>query len=197
MPPCNLGADPQAIRQLFAHGKLGMNIRQAVSEEDWQQVRTLFSEYFEWVRREPGIDLTFQGIQDELSSLPGAYSQPRGCLLLAEIEDQLAGCVAIRPLDAGACELKRMYVRPAFRGRGLGQALCEQIIERARSKGYLTIRLDTADTMHAARDLYTSLGFRLVEPYYDLPPEVLKRAKFMELSLLQKQLSDTEVQQGQ
>src|SRR5512135_705272 len=124
-----------------------MNIRPAVSEEDWQQARTLFREYFEWVRREQGIDLSFQGIQDELSSLPGAYSQPRGCLLLAQAKNQLAGCVAIRPLEAGVCELKRMYVRPAFRGQGLGQALCEQIIQQARDKGYLVIRLDTADTM--------------------------------------------------
>lgn len=160
-----------------------MKIREPVSEADWGSVKELIREYFDWVHREQGIDLNFQGIEQELASLPGAFSPPAGCLLLAESGDQVAGCVALRPLEAGICEMKRMYVRPQFRGKGIGKALGEQIIREARIRHYHTMRLDTADTMTDAQSLYRALGFQQTEAYYDLPPEVLKRAVFLELCL--------------
>lgn len=160
-----------------------MKMRPAASEAEWEQVKSLFREYFEWVRSEQGIDLSFQNIEAELNSLPGAFSPPDGCLLLAEIDGHIAGCVALRPLEAGICEMKRMYIRPAYRGKGIGRALGEQIIREAGSRGYQLMRLDTADTMKAAQVLYGSLGFKRTQPYYELPPDILERAVFMELSL--------------
>lgn len=158
-------------------------IRPAAFEADGEQVMSLFREYFEWVKSEQGIDLGFQNIEAKLKSLPGAFSPPEGCLLLAGIDGQVAGCVALRSLDAGICEMKRMYVRPAFRGKGIGRALGGQVIREARSRGYRLMRLDTADTMKAAQELYNSLGFERTQPYYELPPDILERAVFMELAL--------------
>ncbi len=160
-----------------------MKIWEPNNEEDWELVKELFREYFDWVHREQGIDLNYQGIDEELASLPGAFSPPAGCLLLAECEGEAAGCVALRPLEAGICEMKRMYVRPQFRKMGIGKALGEQIIREAGNRGYHTMRLDTADTMTAAQSLYRALGFQPTGAYYDLPPEVLKRAVFMEMCL--------------
>jgi GNAT superfamily N-acetyltransferase len=160
-----------------------MKIRPAISEEDWNQIKTLFREYFEWISHDQGIDLSFQGIEDELKSLPGAFSPPDGCMLLAEIDGHAAGCVALRPLDAWTCEMKRMYVKPEYRAKGIGRALGEQIIREAKSKGYHMMRLDTANTMKAAQVLYSLLGFKPTQQYYDLPPDILKRAIFMELFL--------------
>ena len=164
-------------------GKDDMKIRLAVSEEDWDQIKMLFREYFEWISHDQGIDLSFQGIEDELKLLPGAFSPPGGCMLLAEIEGHTAGCVALRPLDVGICEMKRMYVKPEYRAKGMGRALGEQIIREAKSRGYQSMRLDTANTMKAAQGLYSSLGFKPTRQYYDLPPDILKRAVFMELSI--------------
>lgn len=127
-----------------------MKIRLAVSEEDWDQVKGLFRDYFEWISHDQGIDLSFQGIEDELKSLPGAFIPPAGCMLLAEIKGHTAGCVALRPLDAQICEMKRMYVRPEYRAKGVGRALGEQIIREAKNRHYRLMRLDTADTMKAA-----------------------------------------------
>jgi ribosomal protein S18 acetylase RimI-like enzyme len=163
-----------------------MNIRLAISEEDWDQIKSLFREYFDWIHHDQGIDLSFQGIEDELKSLPGAFSPPDGCMLLAEIDGHTAGCVALRPLSTQVCEMKRMYVKPEYRGRSIGRALGEQIIWEAKSRGYRFMRLDTANTMEAAQGFYRSLGFKPTQQYYDLPPDILKRAVFMELSLLQE-----------
>lgn len=160
-----------------------MNIHPAVSDEDWTQVKGLFRQYFEWIRSEQGIDLSFQGIEDELKSLPGAFSPPEGCMLVAEIDGIIAGCVALRPLETNICEMKRMFVSPECRGKGIGKALGEQIIQEAKNRGYRSMRLDTADTMKTAQGLYHSLGFKLIGQYYELPPDILKRAVFMELNL--------------
>jgi ribosomal protein S18 acetylase RimI-like enzyme len=160
-----------------------MKIRLAVSEEDWDQIKSLFREYFEWISHDQGIDLSFQGIKDELKSLPGAFSPPDGCMLLAEIDGHAVGCVALRPLDAHICEMKRMYVRPEHRGKGVGRTLGEQIIREAESRGYHLMRLDTANSMKAAQALYSSLGFKPTQQYYDLPPDIANRAVFMELYL--------------
>lgn len=157
-----------------------MEIRAAATEDDLRRIWELFSEYFAWVRDEHGIDLAYQDIADELASLPGDYAPPRGCLLLAQVERHAAGCVALRPLASDICELKRMYVRPPYRGRGLGKLLGERVIVEARNRGYQLMRLDTADTMLPAQRLYHRLGFRPAPPYYEAAPEITARARFME-----------------
>ena len=119
------------------------------------------------------MDLCFQSFDAELAGLPGDYAPPRGALLLAMIEGQVAGCVALRPLDnvdyANAAEMKRLYVRKAFRGFGLGRQLAEAIMDAARLAGYNSILLDTLDDMEAARALYDELGFEDIPPYYHNP----------------------------
>ncbi len=120
-----------------------------------------------------GIDLSFQGFEHELANLPGLYAAPRGTLLLAWVEGELAGCCALRPIDdvdvANAAEMKRLYVRPAFRRFGLGRLLAEAVLDAARQMGYSTVLLDTLDDMEAARALYEELGFVEIPPYYHNP----------------------------
>lgn len=138
-----------------------------VSELDG--VRTLFNEYATAL----GVDLCFQNFNEELRTLPGEYSPPRGGLILATVNGQLAGCCAMRPLDAvdypNACEMKRLYVRPIFRGLRLGRLLAEHILDVARLAGYGCILLDTLDDMESARALYQELGFAEIPPYYFNP----------------------------
>jgi putative acetyltransferase len=148
----------------------------AASAEEIDLVRSLFREY----QRAIGIDLSFQSFESELRELPGAYARPRGRLLLAFEDDELAGCGALRPLAPDVAELKRMWVRPAFRGRGLGRRIAEELISAAREEGYRTARLDTLQTMREAIALYRSLGFRDIPPYYANP---LPGAVYMELGL--------------
>ncbi len=120
-----------------------------------------------------GIDLGFQGFEVELAALPGEYAPPQGALLLALVGDELAGCGAIRPLPdvdyADACEMKRLYVRPAYRRFGLGRLLAQALIDAAIQAGYSTMLLDTLDDMEAARGLYRTLGFEEIPPYYYNP----------------------------
>ena len=131
--------------------------------------RRIFAEYAAGL----GVDLGFQGFDAELAGLPGEYAAPDGALLLAFVDGQLAGCGALRPLAdvdyANACEMKRLYVRRAFRRFGLGRALACALIDRARGAGYSNLLLDTLDDMEAARDLYDSLGFEEITPYYFNP----------------------------
>jgi GNAT superfamily N-acetyltransferase len=136
----------------------------------------LFEEYAAWI----GLDLSFQGFAAELASLPGPYVPPRGRLLLALAGGEAAGCVALRPLDSGVCEMKRLYVRPPFRGQGLGKLLAERIVEEARAIGYLKMKLDTLPFMQPAIRLYESLGFSSCTAYYATP---LPDTVFMELRL--------------
>lgn len=119
------------------------------------------------------IDLCFQDFDAELADLPGDYAPPRGALLLAWVDNAVAGCCALRPLDASdyvnAAEMKRLYVRPAFRGLGLGRQLAETILDTARLIGYGSVLLDTLDDMEIARAMYADLGFRQIPPYYHNP----------------------------
>lgn len=140
------------------------------------RARELFLEYRDWL----GIDLCFQSFDQEVTGLPGAYAPPRGRLLLAVEDGVAAGCVALRPIGDEECEMKRLYVRPAFTGRGLGRRLAEIVIDAARAIGYRNMRLDTLPSMTAARSLYASLGFVEVPPYYHNP---VPGALFLEVAL--------------
>lgn len=137
--------------------------------EQFDDVRELFREYAAAL----DVDLCFQNFDAELAGLPGDYAEPAGALLLAWCDGALAGCAALRPLrnagEANACEMKRLYVRRAFRRFGLGRLLAETLITRARAAGYSAMLLDTLDEMEAARELYASLGFEEVPPYYFNP----------------------------
>jgi ribosomal protein S18 acetylase RimI-like enzyme len=137
--------------------------------QDAAALRDIFREYALGL----GVDLCFQNFEAELASLPGDYAAPRGALLLVTVGGALAGCCALRPLDtvdyAGASEMKRLYVRPAFRGLGLGRQLAEAILDNARQRGYDCVLLDTLSDMESARALYEDLGFEEVPPYYHNP----------------------------
>ena len=155
-------------------------LRPARSPRDIALARALFLEYAQWLQ----VDLCFQGFEEELATLPGAYAPPRGRLLLAGRPDAAFGCIALRPLDAAAscgsappargsdalaAEVKRLYVQPARRGEGWGQRLAHAVLDEARAIGYRELKLDTLGWMSAARSLYSSLGFRECGPYYDNP----------------------------
>ena len=142
-----------------------MTILPADSAADVETARELFREYEQAI----GVDLCFQGFAEELAGLPGAYAPPGGRLLLAIEGGEAAGCIALRRLGDSACEMKRLYVRPGFRGSGLGRRLAETVIEAARELGYERMRLDTLPSMVEAKVLYESLGFREIEPYYENP----------------------------
>lgn len=149
-------------------------LRPAETAADLAQAAALFREYGASL----GVDLGFQNFDAEVASLPGAYAPPAGCLLLASVGGELGGCAAFRPIvvaaHAGACEMKRLYVRPAFRRYGLGRLLAEALLDAARRAGHRSMLLDTLGNMSAAQKLYASLGFEEIEPYYRNPfPDVL------------------------
>jgi GNAT superfamily N-acetyltransferase len=143
-------------------------------------IRALFVEY----QRDLGIDLCFQGFQQELDTLPGGYSEPAGGLFLATVDGVAAGCCAFRPLVASdhpnACEMKRLFVRAAFRGFGLGRLLVDATVAHARLSGYSNMLLDTLSDMEAARALYQEVGFVEVAPYYHNP---LPGAHYLKVAL--------------
>lgn len=154
-----------------------IHIYRATSEDDLDAARRLFHEYV----GELDFDLDFQDVDRELETLPGPYAPPAGAILLAEVDDEPVGVVAVQPLDdVGVCEMKRLYVRPAHRNKGLGRRLAEAIVEVARDLGYDTMRLDTVASMTAARTVYRSLGFEERPPYYHNP---LDDVVYMERSL--------------
>ena len=146
-----------------------IRIREADTPALLDATRTIFREYATGL----GVDLCFQNFEAELAALPGEYAAPAGALLLAFVDGQLAGCGALRALleadYADACEMKRLYVRRAFRGFGLGRQMALALIDRALQAGYSTMLLDTLDDMEAARGLYEALGFEEIPPYYFNP----------------------------
>ena len=152
-----------------------MRIVEGHGAEQLPTVRTLFEEYTDTL----GVDLGFQDFERELAALPWEYAPPAGRLLLA-LADEPAGCVALRPFEPGVCEMKRLYVRPAYRGSGLGRRLAEAIVEAGRDAGYKRMRLDTLPTMSAARALYNSLGFVEIEAYR---PNPVHGTTYFELAL--------------
>lgn len=151
-------------------------LRPASGPADIESVRRLFEEY----ARELAIDLCFQGFAAECALLPGAYASPRGRLLLAEADGQGVGCVALRPLDTATAEMKRLYVRPAWRASGLGRRLATTVIAEAAALGYERLRLDTLPSMRAAIAMYRKLGFREIDAYYANP---VPGALFLERAL--------------
>lgn len=154
-----------------------LEIIQAESAVQIDQARDLFREYESWL----GLDLCFQGFEQELAELPGKYALPEGRLFLAYSDAKLAGCIAMRKLEDGICEMKRLFVRDEFRGQKIGVRLIEKLIEEARNEQYSKMRLDTfPPKMGKAASLYEAHGFRPIPPYYNNPHEGVL---FMELKL--------------
>jgi putative acetyltransferase len=155
----------------------GFSVTQAESPDQVAQARELFLEYAESL----GFSLCFQNFDKELARLPGDYAPPEGRLLLAECEGELAACVALHKLEPGICEMKRLYLRPQFRGKGLGRALADRVIAEARQIGYERMRLDTVEpVMKDAVAMYRKLGFKEIAPYR---PNPMAGAMYMELEL--------------
>jgi ribosomal protein S18 acetylase RimI-like enzyme len=151
-------------------------IQPAVTAADVVAIAALFREYGASL----GIDLGFQHFDEELRSLPGDYAEPRGTLLLARVGSEEAGCVALRPLEPDVCEMKRLFVRPSYRGLTIGEALAHAVIDAGRARGYARMRLDTLPSMTRARRLYSALGFVEIPAYRFNPVE---GTSFMELTL--------------
>ncbi len=142
-----------------------MRIKQAQTSAEIEDVRRLFGQYEEFL----GVDLCFQSFEEELAGLPGKYAPPDGALLIGLSGGKAVGCVAVRRLEEGVCEMKRLFVKPEARGTGLGRQLVQEVIARARRLGYLSMRLDTLDRLAEAMRLYEKVGFRRTKPYYENP----------------------------
>jgi putative acetyltransferase len=167
-----------------------IQVLQATTAEQLDEVRTLIREFVFWHRQEHDDDLSLideyfngEGFEEELASLPGEYGPPKGRLLLASYDGKPAGCVALRELDAHTCEMKRMFVYPHFQGNGIDRILTKRIIEEAKMIGYTSMRLDTSIRQQEAQTLYHSLGFERTTPYYELRDRLKHWLVFMELKL--------------
>jgi len=167
-----------------------VTIVQAVTEEHIRQVQELFTEYLDFLRTDVDTSVSdlddvppVAGYREELANLPGKYAPPDGRLLLAQVEGQAAGCVALYKLGDGVYEVKRLWVRPMFRGKKISRRLVEMLIAEAREMGYTTMMLSTVDILKEAISLYTSLGFETTAPYFDMPAVMLAHEIFMKLDL--------------
>lgn len=150
--------------------------KKLTGKEMVEEVKQLFIEYAESLN----VDLSFQDFEKELGTLPGKYSPPEGTIILALVNNKVAGCVALRKITENVCEMKRLYVREDYRKIGVGKRLIVLVLEEARELGYHYIRLDTLSTMKKAQELYARLGFYDIEPYIYNP---IEGARFMELNL--------------
>jgi len=153
-----------------------LTIEEVSSGAELEEVRSLFREYADSL----GVDLCFQGFDQELRTLPGEYLRPKGRLLLARWKNQVAGCVALREIGPGVCEMKRLYLRPAYRSLGIGRTLALRCVSEASTAGYQSMRLDSLPSMTSALTLYRELGFQEIPPYRNNPVE---GAVFLELQL--------------
>jgi putative acetyltransferase len=167
-----------------------ITIEQAVTDEQIRHVQELLVEYFEFLRTDVDNDLAdlndayaLAGYKDEIASLPGSYAPPEGRLLLAQVQGEAAGCVALYKMSDRVCELKRLWTRPQFRGKKIGRLLVETLIAEARKGGYTSMILNTVGILKEATSLYRSLGFELTAPYYKNPEDVLDYEIFMRLNL--------------
>lgn len=167
-----------------------IEILNATSPQHLDQVRSLIRKFVAWHRQRHLEDLELideyfdaKAFEEELASLPGKYSLPKGRLLLAFYDGQPAGCAALREMDAQTCEMKRMFVHTQFHGKGVGRALAKALIAEARTIGYWSMRLDTSVRQVEAQGLYQSMGFKRTDPYYDLPKRLENWLVFMELKL--------------
>ena len=167
-----------------------LKVKVPESRVELDQVRDLFRSFIRWHRSRHQEDIALidayfdaDAFEAELDGLPGAYSPPAGSLYLASLGDSPAGCVALRPIDATRCEMKRMFVYPQYHGRGVGRALGEAVIASGTAAGYKTMLLDTSVRQKEAQSLYTRLGFREIPAYYDLPVDLRAWLVFMERPL--------------
>jgi ribosomal protein S18 acetylase RimI-like enzyme len=162
---------------MFDSGNHKVRIISAETADHMTETKQLFKEYENFLE----VDLCFQGFEEELAGLPGKYAPPQGTLLLALVDEEVAGCVAVRKLDTKICEMKRLYVRPQYRGYKIGKMLAVSIIDEAIKMGYSTMLLDTLAHLKKAMGLYQSLGFKERDPYYHNP---LAGVIYWELNLL-------------
>jgi ribosomal protein S18 acetylase RimI-like enzyme len=167
-----------------------MIVRTATSKDDYQHVAALMRAFVEWHGERHAADRHIVesyfdpvAFAEELHNLPGEFAEPRGRLLVAEEDGKIAGCVALRDLGEGACEMKRMFVYSEFHGRGVGQLLGRALVGEARAIGYRKMLLDTGPAQREAQGLYRKLGFKDAEPYYELSAELRNWLVFMELDL--------------
>lgn len=158
-------AEQEAERRRIRGLSAVFTVTAARSAADVEHLRELFRDY----GRTPHVAACVAGFDEEIAGLPGAYAGPRGAVLIAMVEGRPAGCVALRPLDAETAELKRLYVRPEFRGRRIGEALTTAITDAARNRGFVRLRLDTLPSMTSARALYARLGFAEIPPCVSTP----------------------------
>jgi len=143
-----------------------VEIAEATAPDEIAEIRRLFRAYADWLN----VDLCFQGFEEELAGLPGMYAPPDGRLLLAKLDGEVAGCVGLRPLEDGICEMKRLWVEPGFGGHGIGRGLAEAIVNLGRELNYEAMRLDTMpDRLKAAGHIYETLGFLRIPNYYHNP----------------------------
>ena len=154
------------------------------------QVRSLMRSFIAWHKERHREDMHLidayfdaEAFEHELASLPSKYAPPHGQLLLATLNGRPAGCVALREIDSVSCEMKRMFVYTQFHGKGVGHALADALLKEARALGYRTMRLDTSIRQDEAKGLYQRLGFKIIEPYYEVPEEMRNWLVFMELEL--------------
>ena len=154
-----------------------IKIIHAQSQDDLEKIKGLFIEYQKFLN----VDLAFQKFEEELKNIPGPYASPDGCLLFGLVDTSVVGCVALKKIGDGICEMKRLFVHSSYRGKGYGKLFAKKIIKEARLMGYNKMRLDTLDSLKQAMGLYQSLGFKKIDAYYDNP---LPNVVYWELDLL-------------